>query len=247
MVENLTAITTRGDTESWIKMEFTFWTGSHFMTFNSFMIQNNGVLFILPDGSKTTPLTSPRPLAWAIIHFRLYVVYWKISHSHHHPILSKVGVTIPTGNTNKNIHGNYWKVNWQSINCYITHVPHYLHCGNLHVVHKSYLQTCHQVNSKRLVLDLWSCLDEGYAELLKEYEESGNPDIATHLLSNLNASRMARREEVTMELNMSSSCKALAPMEKNLLFRSLQHIVSLPSLSKQYCYPLDKRHKGGER
>lgn len=59
------------------------------------------------------------------------------------------------------------------------------------------------------------CLDEVYTELLKEYEESGNPDNARHLLSNLNASRRARWEQVTKELNMQrSSRKAWAVIKK---------------------------------
>lgn len=38
-------------------------TANHLMTSTSSMIQNNGVFFILPDGSKATPLTSPGPPA----------------------------------------------------------------------------------------------------------------------------------------------------------------------------------------
>lgn len=71
MLETLLATVSPRDTDGLIKMELTFLTESHSMTFTSSMIQSSRILFILPDGNKTTSLASPRSSVHVVIHFRL--------------------------------------------------------------------------------------------------------------------------------------------------------------------------------
>ena len=55
------------------------------------------------------------------------------------------------------------------------------------------------------------CVDEECQDLLKQYEESGDPDIADHLIESLDAARRDRWEELTSKMNFThSSQKSLA-------------------------------------
>ena len=55
------------------------------------------------------------------------------------------------------------------------------------------------------------CLDEECQDLLKHYEESGDPDIDDHLIESLDAARRHRWEELTSKMNfMHSSQKSWA-------------------------------------
>jgi len=55
------------------------------------------------------------------------------------------------------------------------------------------------------------CLDKECQDLLKQYEESGDPDIADHLIESLDAARRHRWEELTSKMNfMHSSRKSWA-------------------------------------
>ena len=49
------------------------------------------------------------------------------------------------------------------------------------------------------------CMDEESQALLDEYENSGDPDIADHLIESLDAARCARWEESTARMNYSHS------------------------------------------
>ena len=49
------------------------------------------------------------------------------------------------------------------------------------------------------------CLDEECQDLLKQYEESGDPDIADHLIDSLDAARQHRWEELTSKMNFTHS------------------------------------------
>jgi len=51
------------------------------------------------------------------------------------------------------------------------------------------------------------CMDEETAALLQQYEESGDPDIADHLIESLNATRRERWEEQTSQLNFNRSSR----------------------------------------
>uniref|UniRef100_H3ADY9 Reverse transcriptase domain-containing protein n=1 Tax=Latimeria chalumnae TaxID=7897 RepID=H3ADY9_LATCH len=132
------------------------------------------------------------------------------SHSQHRLILTKVGVTIPVVSTNKNPRWNYRKANWPSFTQFtdrdITCIPHNIPIEEAYMqftkaifkaATKSIPRGCHKIYIP--------CLDKECAELLKQYEESGDPDIATHLLDSLNTSRRTRWEQATAELNMSRS------------------------------------------
>ena len=56
-----------------------------------------------------------------------------------------------------------------------------------------------------------SCLDEDCQYLLKQYEESGDPDIADHLVESLDAARRHHWEELTSKMNfMQTSRKSWA-------------------------------------
>jgi len=51
------------------------------------------------------------------------------------------------------------------------------------------------------------CLDEECQDLLKQYEESGDPDIADHLIESLDAARWHRWEELTSKMNFTHSSR----------------------------------------
>jgi len=50
-------------------------------------------------------------------------------------------------------------------------------------------------------------VDEECQDLLKQYEESGDPDIADHLIVSLNVARRHRWEELTSKMNFTHSSR----------------------------------------
>ena len=52
-----------------------------------------------------------------------------------------------------------------------------------------------------------TCLDDECQDLLKHYEDSGNPDIADHLIESLDAARLHRWEELTSKMNFTHSSR----------------------------------------
>ena len=51
------------------------------------------------------------------------------------------------------------------------------------------------------------CLDEECQDLLKQYDDSGDPDIADHLVESLDAARRHRWEELTSKVNFTHSSR----------------------------------------
>jgi len=51
------------------------------------------------------------------------------------------------------------------------------------------------------------CVDEECQDLLKQYEESGYPDIAEHLIESLDAAHQHRWEELTSKMNFTHSSR----------------------------------------
>jgi len=51
------------------------------------------------------------------------------------------------------------------------------------------------------------CLDEEAKALLEEYKNSGDPDVADHLIESLDASRRARWEHLTSQINFTHSSR----------------------------------------
>jgi hypothetical protein len=51
------------------------------------------------------------------------------------------------------------------------------------------------------------CLDEECQDLLKQYEESGDPDVADHLIESLDAARQHRWEESTTRMDFTHSSR----------------------------------------
>ena len=51
------------------------------------------------------------------------------------------------------------------------------------------------------------CLDEECQDLLKQYEESGNPDISDHLIESLDVARQHRWEELMPKMNFTHSIR----------------------------------------
>jgi len=49
------------------------------------------------------------------------------------------------------------------------------------------------------------CLDEECQDLLQQYEESGDPDVADHLIESLDAARRHHWEELTSKMNFTHS------------------------------------------
>jgi len=63
---------------------------------------------------------------------------------------------------------------------------------------------CHSI-SRGFCPTYTPCLDEECQDLLKQYEESGDPDIADHLIQSLDTARRHRWEELTSKMNFTHS------------------------------------------
>ena len=58
-------------------------------------------------------------------------------------------------------------------------------------------------------------MDEECQDLLKQYDESGDPDITDHLIESLDAARRHSWEELTSQINFThSSWKSWAPIHR---------------------------------
>src|SRR5208282_127802 len=51
------------------------------------------------------------------------------------------------------------------------------------------------------------CLDEECQDLLRQYDESGDPDVADHLIESLDAARQHRWEEATNRMDFTRSSR----------------------------------------
>uniref|UniRef100_H3AEF4 Endonuclease/exonuclease/phosphatase domain-containing protein n=1 Tax=Latimeria chalumnae TaxID=7897 RepID=H3AEF4_LATCH len=125
-------------------------------------------------------------------------------HSQHRPILTIVGVTIPIVSTNKNPHWNYQKANWPSFTQFTDRcITCILHNISIEKAYMRFTKAMYKAATKSIPRGCYKiyipCLDEECAELLKQYEESGDPDITTHLLDSLNASRRTRTNHVKIQ------------------------------------------------
>jgi len=60
------------------------------------------------------------------------------------------------------------------------------------------------------------CLDEECQDLLKQYEESGDPDIADHLIESLRVARRHRWEELTSKMNFTRSSRKSCALRRRL-------------------------------
>jgi len=51
------------------------------------------------------------------------------------------------------------------------------------------------------------CLDEECQDLLKQYEDSGDPDVTDHLIELLDAARQHHWEELTLKMSFTHSSR----------------------------------------
>jgi len=65
---------------------------------------------------------------------------------------------------------------------------------------------CHSI-ARGFCLTYTPCLDEECQDLLKQYEESSDPDIADHLIESLDAARQHHWEELTSKVNFRHSSR----------------------------------------
>ena len=85
---------------------------------------------------------------------------------------------------------------------------HYRHC-----VEREETKVSHEISVLVTVATLHlhpmynPCLDEECQDLLKQYEESGDPDIADHFIESLDAARRHRWEELTSKINFTHSSR----------------------------------------
>uniref|UniRef100_H3AA56 Endonuclease/exonuclease/phosphatase domain-containing protein n=1 Tax=Latimeria chalumnae TaxID=7897 RepID=H3AA56_LATCH len=132
-------------------------------------------------------------------------------HSQHRPILIQIGVTIPIVTTSPRLRWNYRKADWDNYtklnDQHTVCVPHDIPIDQ---AYSRFAKAIFKAVSKSIPHGKKTyipCLDEECLELLKQYEQSSDPEIANHLLESLNASRRARWEEAPSEMDVSRSSR----------------------------------------
>ena len=134
-------------------------------------------------------------------------------HSQHRPSIIHVGLTLPVVHCSNKKRWNFRKANWakftQDTERSIPTIPrHTIPVDEAYTRFTGALSKAAHASIPRGVRRLYiPCMDEEAATLLKEYEESGDPDIADHLMESLNAARRARWEESTTQLNFTRSSR----------------------------------------
>ena len=75
------------------------------------------------------------------------------------------------------------------------------------------------------------CMAEEAKALLEEYEDSGDPDIADHLIESLDAARRARWEESTAQMNFTHSSRKSWALLRRLGAAQRPPLLSRPPVS----------------
>jgi len=134
------------------------------------------------------------------------VVLGDFPHSQHRPSVIHIGLQLPIIRGVQRRRWNFRKADWASYTlateCSISLIL-------VISIEESYQRFCgamqkaaHHSTSRGLRL---TCLDEECQDLLKQYEESGDPDIANHLIKSLDAACRHHWEELTSKMELPHS------------------------------------------
>ena len=130
-------------------------------------------------------------------------------HSQHRPALIHIGVEIPLIQSKPQPRWNFRKADWKAFTDDVEE-----QITNLEPVPKSYTSFCNILKDtakkhiprgfRKVFTPCWLPESE---ELLKQYESTGDPDIATELLDSLDTARQKRWQETVEDLNFTHSSR----------------------------------------
>ncbi len=134
-------------------------------------------------------------------------------HSQHRPSVIHIGLQLPIIRGVKRRRWNFRKADWARYTLATERsIP--LIPVNKISVQESYQRFCgavqkaaHHSIPRGFRPTYIPCLDEECRVLLKQYEESGDADIADHLIESLDAARRHRWEELTSQMNFTHSSR----------------------------------------
>jgi len=134
-------------------------------------------------------------------------------HSQHRPSILHIGLTLPIIHNTGKTRWNFRKADWEGYTAATEKsIPLIPRCGI--PIEEAYNRFSRAVSSAaraiipRVIRARYiPCMDEEAKNLLEEYEDSGDPDIADHLIESLDAARRARWEESTAQMNFTHSSR----------------------------------------
>ena len=121
-----------------------------------------------------------------------------LAQSQHRPMLFHVGLQLPVIRSSNKVRWNFRKANWSSYSDVADRSIPTIPVRSI-PVEESYKRFCQAIfkaasksvtRGRRPTYIL--CFDAECEELLKQYEESNDPDVADHLLESLDAARLSR-------------------------------------------------------
>ena len=146
-----------------------------------------------------------------------------------HSLHPYIGLQLPTVISSPRLRWNFQKANWNlfssTLDKSIVTIP-----SKSISIEEAYRSLQGVIpRSRRPVYT--PCLDEECKALLEQYEDSGNPDIADHLIESLDAARHIRWEENTANLNFTHSSRKCWNLIRRLGAAQQPPVQSRPSLS----------------
>ena len=134
-------------------------------------------------------------------------------HSQHRLSVIHIGVQLPIIRGVQRRRWNLRKADWASYTVATERSIPLIPVNNISV-EKSYQRFCGAMQKvarhsipRAFCLMYTPCLDEECQDLLKQYEESSDPDIADHLIESLDAARLHRWKELTSKVNFTHSIR----------------------------------------
>jgi len=134
-------------------------------------------------------------------------------HSQHRPLLIHIGLQLPIIHSSSKKRWNFRKANWDlyrdKMERSIVAIPS--RCIPIEEAYRRFQGAVFKAANGSIPRGCrpvyTPCLDEECQALLNEYEASGDPDIADHVIESLDAARRARWEETTKKLNFTHSSR----------------------------------------
>lgn len=134
-------------------------------------------------------------------------------HSQHRPSLIHIGLQLPVFRSSGKLRWNFRKADWNKYSDTLERSVVTIPTRNI-PVEEAYnrfggaIRKAASVAIPRGHRPVYTpCLDAECAALLKQYEASGDPDIADHLIESLNAARCARWEKETANMDFTHSSR----------------------------------------
>ncbi len=157
-----------------------------------------------PDLSWVTSIVDyPQPVSQTVLE--------DFPHSQHRPLLIHIGLQLPIiyGSSKKcwNFRKDDWDLYSSKLERSVVNIPS--RCIPIKEAYQRFQGTIFSAATTAIPRGCrpvyTPCLDVECQALLEEYEGSGNPDIADHLIESLDAARRSRSEESVEKLNFTHS------------------------------------------